>query len=94
MQVKGKKEAIRVYEPLALRVEADESLLRYAQQYAQARENYLAQRWVEAREQFIALLQEAEGFRTLCGIYLQRIVRYEKETLPDDWCGIWQHDSK
>ena len=94
MQVKGKKEPIRVYEPLALTAEADKDLLRHVQQYAQAREAYLARRWTEAREQFIALLQEAEGFRTLCGIYLQRIVRYEKETLPDDWCGIWQHDNK
>lgn len=94
MQVKGKKEPIRVYEPLALAEEADEALLRELEQYRLAREAYLARQWQEAHTLFAALAAEAPGFRKLCTIYLERIQHYRHEQLPPDWCGVWQHTEK
>ncbi len=94
MQVKGKKEPIRVYEPLALAEEADEALLRELEQYRLAREAYLARQWQEAHTLFAALAAEAPGFRKLCTIYLERIQQYRHEQLPPDWCGVWQHTEK
>ena len=94
MQVKGKQEPIRVYEPLALRDAATEALLRHVQQYSLARAAYLLRHWEEAYSLFTALAAEAEGFRKLCGIYRERIQMYRVESLPDDWCGVWQHTEK
>ncbi|HSC75592.1 MAG TPA: adenylate/guanylate cyclase domain-containing protein [Pseudomonadales bacterium] len=94
MQVKGKKEPIRVYEPLALRDEADEILMRHVYQYQLARASYLARRWEEAHSLFSALAAEAQRFRKLCDIYKERIKNYRTEQLPDDWCGVWQHTDK
>ncbi len=94
MQVKGKKEPIRVYEPLALREEADEALLHQIAQYELARRAYLAREWTEAHSLFSALAGEAKSFSKLCGIYVERIEHYRKEILPDDWCGVWQHTEK
>jgi adenylate cyclase len=94
MQVKGKKEPIHVYEPLALSDEADEILMRHVQQYQLAREAYLAKHWEEAYSLFSALEAEATDFRKLCAIYKERIKNYRVEQLPDDWCGVWQHTEK
>ncbi|MEZ5435138.1 MAG: adenylate/guanylate cyclase domain-containing protein [Pseudomonadales bacterium] len=94
MQVKGKKEPIRVYEPLVLRTEASAELLQQVEQYGTARAAYLARQWDEAQQRYTALAEQSEVFKKLCAIYLQRIARYRAELLPDDWCGVWQHDSK
>ncbi len=94
MQVKGKLEPIRVYEPLALNDAADETLLRHVQQYGLAREAYLARRWEEAYSLFTGLAAAAGDFRKLCEIYRTRIQMYRTEELPDDWCGVWQHTEK
>jgi adenylate cyclase len=94
MQVKGKLEPIRVYEPLALPDAANESLLRHVQQYGLAREAYLARRWEEAYSLFAGLAAVAEDFGKLCEIYRARIQVYRLEKLPDDWCGVWQHTEK
>lgn len=94
MQVKGKKEPIRVYEPLALRDEADEILMRHVQRYQLAREAYLGRHWEEAHSLFSAVAAEAVSFRKLCEIYKERIKNYRLEKLPDDWCGVWQHTEK
>lgn len=94
MVVKGKKEPIRVYEPLTLPEEADESLLRHLQQYRLAREAYLARQWEEAHSLFSGLAAEAADFRKLCEIYLERIRDCSLEQLPDEWCGVWYHTEK
>jgi adenylate cyclase len=93
IQVKGKQEPIRVYEPLALNGEASDALLGAVQQYSAARVAYLAREWEKAAEQ-LAALRAVDGFGALCEIYLERIALYKTTALPDDWCGVWQHDSK
>jgi len=94
MQVKGKKEPIRVYEPLALKDEAEETLRGELAQYHLARQAYLARSWEEAEKRFSLLAEESSDFRKLCKIYLDRLNLYRKEKLPDDWCGVWQHNEK
>lgn len=93
MQVKGKKEAIRVYEPLVLQAEADADLLQQVAQYNAARSAYLVRQWDTAQQLFLALAT-VKSFKKICTVYLQRIARYRNEQLPEDWCGIWQHTDK
>jgi adenylate cyclase len=93
MQVKGKKEAIRVYEPLVLQTEADADLLQQVAQYNAARSAYLVRQWDTAQQLFLALAT-VKNFKKICTVYLQRIARYRNEQLPEDWCGIWQHTDK
>ncbi|HQQ62210.1 MAG TPA: adenylate/guanylate cyclase domain-containing protein [Pseudomonadales bacterium] len=94
MIVKGKKEPIHVYEPLALVGEANEVLLRHVKAYTLARDAYLDRQWDVAQQGFSGLAAEAPDFSKLCAIYLGRIEQYRKEKLPDTWCGIWQHTEK
>jgi adenylate cyclase len=94
MIVKGKKEPIHVYEPLALVSEANEALLRHVKAYTALREAYLARQWDVAEQGFTALGAEAPDFSNLCKLYLARIEQCRKEKLPDTWCGIWQHTEK
>lgn len=94
MQVKGKKEPIYVYEPLAIKADASDELLRHVQQYSVARAAYLAKDWQQAQQLFSQLKEEAKDFRALCKIYLQRIAQYQTEGVAEDWCGVWQHTEK
>lgn len=94
MVVKGKKEPIHVYEPLALAGEANTALLQHVNDYTAARAAYLDRQWDVAEKAFSVLMATAPDFRKLCGIYLERIEQYRKEKLPDTWCGIWQHTEK
>jgi adenylate cyclase len=92
--VKGKKEPIRVYEPLAATSEATEDQLRYLKDYHIARVAYLAKRWEEAQSLFASLAAKDPESAKLCKIYIERIRHYREEVLPDDWAGVWLHTEK
>ncbi len=92
--VKGKKEPIRVYEPIETRDVATDAMLRAVDDYQIAREAYLARRWQEAQSLFAHLAARDPGSAKLCKIYIDRITHYREEVLPDDWCGVWLHTEK
>lgn len=92
--VKGKKEPIRVYEPLETRDAATDAMMRAVDDYHIARKAYLARHWEEAQSLFSSLAARDPGSAKLCKIYIERITHYREEVLPEDWEGVWLHTEK
>lgn len=92
--VKGKKEPILVYEPLETRDAATEDMIRAVEDYAIAREAFLARDWSRAHNLFAHLAERDTGSVKLYKLYIERIRHYREEALPDDWCGVWEHTEK
>ncbi|MGR6871108.1 CHASE2 domain-containing protein [Pseudomonas sp. HK3] len=92
IQVKGKEEAIRVYEPLGLEGEVAQSVLDEIKQYDDAYQLYLQQKWDDAHKAFTALL-EANPLK-LYDVYIERINDLKGQTFPPEWDGTFRHTSK
>lgn len=92
IQVKGKEEAIRVYEPLGLDGEVEQSVLDEISQYEQAYQLYLKQDWANAKDAF-TLLHENNPLK-LYEVYIERINDLKHQTLPAQWDGTFRHTSK
>jgi len=90
--VKGKEEAIRVYEPLGLEGEVDAYIVDEIQEYDQAYGLYLDRRWDEATVAFKDL--HGQNPLPLYQVYVERIQDLRHQTLPDDWDGTFVHTSK
>lgn len=92
IQVKGKEEAIRVYEPLGLEGEVEQGVLDEIEAYNQAYALYLEQNWVKAQQAFCDL-KEKNPLK-LYEVYIERIDDLQHQTLPEDWDGTFRHTSK
>ncbi|WP_296981217.1 MULTISPECIES: CHASE2 domain-containing protein [unclassified Thalassolituus] len=92
IQVKGKEEAVDVYEPVCLAADAGEELLTELDDYSRARGFYLQQQWDKASVLFTHLAQ-AHGAK-IYHIYLERIAELKDQPLPGDWDGVYRHTSK
>jgi len=92
IQVKGKNEPIRVYEPLGLAGEVDEATLQELALQQQGTEHYFARRWDEAVLIFTQLWQQQP--RRLYQVYIERIGSLRQQTLAEDWDGVFRHTEK
>lgn len=92
IQVKGKEEAIRVYEPLGLEGQVSSAILDEIKQYEHAYQLYLQRQWEAAQMAFKALF--SAGGLKLYEVYIERIESLQHETLPEDWDGTFRHTSK
>lgn len=90
--VKGKEEAVRVYEPLGLEGEVSQELIEEVRLYHEAYDIYLKRQWSEAQAAFRALLERSA--LPLYQVYLDRIDDLQHQALPDDWDGTFVHTSK
>lgn len=93
VKVKGKDEAVAIYEPvcpieqLTDTLKAEISLLEQSYQY------YLQQQWDLAEKGYVQLLNDY-GERYLYNMYLERITTLRETNLPQDWDGSFTHTSK
>ena len=92
IQVKGKEEAIRVYEPIGLEGEVATDILDEIQEYNNAYKEYLNQDWLKSEQAFTYLYDSNP--LTLYQGYIERIADLKNETLPKDWDGTFRHTSK
>lgn len=93
VRVKGKHEAVSIYEPIHPDVAAKEQTQVLLQQYHDAYEVYVSQNWPQAKEKFNTLLRN-DPQRKVYSIYLDRIAILQNESLADDWDGSFTHTSK
>jgi len=93
VRVKGKTEAIKVFEPLCHRDEADTGLIDELQRHHRALEYYLHQQWDESHRLFAALNQEHPD-TLIYQIYLQRISEIRRRNLGPDWDGVYERREK
>ncbi len=96
IQVKGKEDAIRVYEPIGLEGEVDQVTLDELEQYNKAYALLLERKWAEAKSAFNALSGQTP--LGVYSVYLERLPFLQEQDqakeLPADWDGTFRHTSK
>lgn len=93
IQVKGKDEAVRVYEPVGRTGQICTTLAQAVEQHHQALHAYYQQDWAQAK-QYWQLLQQAEPTYELYRLYLQRVQQLEQVPPSPDWDGTFRHTTK
>jgi len=93
VQVKGKEESIRIYEPLCRKKDASEELIGLVDSYDRAYAKYVKQNWDEADRMF-RNLSENEPDTKLYQVYLERISTLRNEELEEDCDGTFRFTTK
>jgi len=95
VQVKGKQDAIKIYEPVGLKNTLSESSLAQLEKHQEAFILYLGKQWQAAKILFYELLQNPyrASDERLYRVYLERIEELSAYT-TDGWNGVYTHLSK
>ena len=93
VRVKGKNEAVEIYEPVCLREQASEELLDEVGKLEQGLESYYKQDWPNAVDLFTQL-NKAYPDRIIYSMYLDRIAELSEKHQGIDWDGVFTHTSK
>lgn len=93
VRVKGKKEAVAIYELICRQSEASSELQKEIALSQQALNFYFNQEWKKARALFTELHQSYPDHK-FYKLYLSRISEYEINPPPADWDGVHEHVSK
>lgn len=93
VQVKGKAEAVAIYEPLGLEADAGEAMREELRLWHQALRHYRAQEWDRAEMLLLNLARMAPE-RRLYGLYMERVAQLRRQPPVPDWQGVWQFEVK
>ena len=93
VQVKGKDEPVRIYEPLCLEQDCSAALRAELDDWHRAYQYYLGRDWEQADALLRALQQQAPDAR-LYALYRQRIASLREAGLPANWDGSHRFISK
>ncbi|MBT5331538.1 MAG: adenylate/guanylate cyclase domain-containing protein [Porticoccaceae bacterium] len=91
VQVKGKEEAVTLYEPLGLKGEVSDAVLAELADYEAALNDYLSGDWKRASSGFTSLLFQNQK-SVLYKLYRDRVTDNEPPT--EGWDGVFRHTSK
>jgi adenylate cyclase len=93
VKVKGKEEAVNIYEPIGKAKEIDESVKTEINAYEQARKYYRQQQWTMAKQAFAKLCtQNPNCF--LYKLYAERVEKFLENPPTDNWDGVYTHTTK
>jgi adenylate cyclase len=93
VQVKGKNEPIRIYQPLCRTEEAGPDLLALVDEYHAAYHLYQQRQWDAATAAFEELKRK-DPDTYLYSLYLERIASLRSAELPADWDGTYRYTTK
>ena len=93
IQVKGKEEAIAVYQPLGLKSDISSKKIDEIECFVKAYEYYKKQSWDEATKQLKDLRNRYPQCK-IYQIYLERIDGLREQKLAQNWDGVFRHSSK
>lgn len=93
VQVKGRNEAVDIYEPWGLLETAAKEDKESVALFERGIEAYLKQSWNEAEKLFRAYLTIYEE-DVMANIYLQRIAEFKETPPAENWQGVYSHTSK
>jgi adenylate cyclase len=93
VKVKGKSEAVTIYEPLSKQQLAAPTLESESHLYEQAYEYYLDQDWSAAEQAFTKLINEFTD-RKIYQLYLTRLSTLKEQPSTGRWDGVFTHTDK
>lgn len=93
VRVKGKHQAVSVFEPVCHRDQSTEALHQELKQHQLALDAFWQQRWEEAHTLF-SHLASAHPDTHLYQLYLERIELLKTRNLPHDWDGVFERREK
>jgi adenylate cyclase len=92
--VKGKNEAVNVYQPIGLEHEIDEHTKDYLQLHQQGMVSYLTGDWQQAIDTFAQLRSSGLLSIKVYKIYLARLQSLEGTLADEHWDGVFSHSEK
>jgi adenylate cyclase len=92
VKVKGKTEAVVIYEPVDRDPITPADNFSSLQLHEQAMALYLTQNWAEAQQLWLALQQQSD--HKLYSLYLARIDHYQLQPPGAEWDGVYTHAEK
>ena len=93
IKVKGKDEAVTIFEPIGLESEVDKKVHEELKLWHQTLRAYRAQQWDQV-EVNILNLQRMNPECHLYDLYAQRVAEKRRTTVPADWDGVTVFDEK
>jgi len=93
IKVKGKDEAVSIYEPLGLDGEVERARLDEVKLWHQTLRAYRARQWDQV-EVSLLNLQRMNPECELYALYADRVARFRREPPPDGWDGVTSFDEK
>jgi adenylate cyclase len=93
IKVKGKDEALSIYEPIGVESEVDKNALGEIRLWHQTLKLYRSRQWDQVEVNLLNLLRANPG----CGLYelySERVTRHRRVPLPQDWDGVTVFDEK
>ena len=89
----GKKEPIKIFEPLGVKGELSEAAMSLLQKYHEAMELYHARKFAEAHAKFSEILQ-INPVDVVTKQYVVRSDVFSKFPPPADWDGVMEKSTK
>ncbi|WP_027858756.1 CHASE2 domain-containing protein [Marinobacterium jannaschii] len=93
VQVKGRSEPVILWQPLGLKEDQAEALLRLTENFSTALSLFRQRAWRECLE-VLQQLERQQFNPQLLAIYRRRIADYQQLPPPEKWDGVFIHTSK
>ncbi|HVC10947.1 MAG TPA: adenylate/guanylate cyclase domain-containing protein, partial [Burkholderiales bacterium] len=93
VRVKGKDEAVAIYEPVGMEAEVDQKLRDELRLWQHCLKHYRARDWDQAEVALLNLQRMAPGC-ALYALYAERIALLRKEPPGPDWDGVTRFETK
>ena len=93
VRVKGKDRPVAIFEPIAPVDEVDRETRKVIKRYHAALERYRQRDWDGAERELFSLSREFPDDRVYA-MYLDRIMYFRNHPPPDDWDGVFTHETK
>lgn len=93
IKVKGKDEALTIYEPVGMEADVEKSLVEELRLWHSTLKSYRAQQWDQVEVNLLNLQRMNPGC-ALYELYAGRVSQNRKASLPADWDGVTVFDEK
>jgi len=93
VRVKGKDRPVAIHEPIGPIDEVERETRKALKRYHAALEKYRQRDWDGAEREFFSLSREYPD-DTVYAMYLDRIMHFRNHPPPDDWDGVFTHQTK
>lgn len=93
IKVKGKDEAVTIYEPMGLEAEIEKKLMDELKLWHQTIRFYRSRQWDQVEVNLLNLQRMNPGCM-LYGLYAQRVAENRRAALPEQWDGVTVFDEK